>query len=183
MTKKQILELAERERVQFVNMQFTDINGIIKAVTIPVSKLSDAIDSNVWFDGSSVEGFARIFESDMYLKPDLATFAVIPWSRRSGVVTARMICDVYKPTGEPYSCDPRYILKKVLEKAKKKGWVFNTGPELEFFLFKKNEEGEIMALPHDRAGYFDMSTDMAAEIRKDMSIALAEFGIDVETLH
>lgn len=181
--KKRILELASKNNAQFINMQFTDILGILKAVTIPVSKLEDAIDHNVWFDGSSVEGFTRIFESDMYLRPDLNTFAVIPWTKNGDSTSARIVCDVYMPDGKPFSGDPRYILKKQIEEAKKLGFTFYVGPELEFFLFKKDERGEIVPLPHDKAGYFDQSSDLGVEIRKEMTFALKEMGIDVEALH
>ena len=151
-------------------------------MTIPVHKLEDVIDRNMWFDGSSVEGFTRIFESDMYLKPDLATFSVLPWTRGRGDSTARLICDVYMPDGKPFEGDPRYILKKMLKKAESMGFSFNTGPELEFFLFKKNG-GKLSPLPHDYAGYFDQTTDLATDIRKDMSLALDQMGVEVEALH
>jgi glutamine synthetase len=183
MTKKDILAQAKADDVSFVNLQFTDIHGMVKAVTIPISKLEDAIDVNVWFDGSSISGFTRIMESDMYLKLDLDTYAVVPWSRDSGAVTARIICDVYTPDNKPFEGDPRYILKKVIKEAEAMGFSYNTGPELEFFLFKKDEKGKINVLPQDTAGYFDQSTDLAGEIRKDMSYALQEFGIEVEALH
>jgi len=183
MTKKDILAKANADNVTFVNCQFTDLHGIVKAVTIPISKLEDAIEHNVWFDGSSIAGFARIMESDMYLKLDLDTYSVIPWTVDSGAVTARIICDVYMPDGEPFEGDPRYILKKVTKEASDMGFTFNTGPELEFFLFKKDENNNITVLPHDKGGYFDQSTDLAAEIRKDMTFALQAFGIDIETLH
>lgn len=182
-TKQQVLELARERNVQFVNLQFTDIVGVLKAVTIPVWKLEEAIDNNVWFDGSSIEGFARIHESDMFLKLDLDTFAVIPWTQSSPSGTlARIICDVFMPDGSPFEGDPRFILKRQLERAKQMGYVFNVGPELEFFLFKK-ENGKLTALPHDEGGYFDQTTDAAAEIRQEMTVSLQQFGIDVEALH
>ncbi|MBL7988806.1 MAG: type I glutamate--ammonia ligase [Chlorobi bacterium] len=182
-TKQQVLELARERNVQFVNLQFTDIVGVLKAVTIPVWKLEEAIDNNVWFDGSSIEGFARIHESDMFLKLDLDTFAVIPWTQSSPSGTlARIICDVFMPDGSPFEGDPRFILKRQLERAKQMGYVFNVGPELEFFLFKK-ENGKLTALPHDQGGYFDQTTDAAAEIRQEMTVSLQQFGIDVEALH
>lgn len=184
MTKEEVLNLARERNVQFVNLQFTDIVGTLKAVTIPVWKLEDAIDQNVWFDGSSIEGFTRIHESDMFLKLDLSTFAVIPWTQDSPSGTrARIICDVYMPDGEPFAGDPRYILKRQLERAREMGYVFNVGPELEFFLFKTLNGGPLAALPHDEAGYFDQTTDLAADIRQEMTFALQEFGIDVEALH
>ncbi|MGE3799498.1 MAG: glutamine synthetase family protein [Candidatus Kapaibacterium sp.] len=184
MTKTDVLNLAKENNVQFVNLQFTDIVGTLKAVTIPVWKLEDAIDQNVWFDGSSIEGFTRIHESDMFLKLDLKTFAVIPWTKKSESGTrARIICDVYMPDGTPFEGDPRYILKRQLERAKEMGYVFNVGPELEFFLFKKENGGPLQPLPHDEAGYFDQTTDLAADIRQEMTFALQAFDIDVEALH
>ncbi len=183
MTKQQVLSLAKQEKVEFINVLFTDILGLMKGITIPVSKLPDAIDSNVWFDGSSVEGFARISESDMYLKLDLDTFKVIPWSRNTRAVTALIIADVFMPDGSPFAGDPRGILKRQLARCEKLGYTFNTGPELEFFLFKKGEDGSLHAMPHDTAGYFDQASDLGTEIRKEMTFALHELGIDVEALH
>jgi glutamine synthetase len=184
MTKQDVLRLARENNVQFVNLQFTDIVGTLKAVTIPVWKLEDAIDQNVWFDGSSIEGFTRIHESDMFLKLDLNTFAVIPWTVDSKSGTrARIICDVFMPDGTPFEGDPRGILKRQLERAAKLGFAFNVGPELEFFLFKRDPEGGITPIPHDEAGYFDQTTDAATEIRQEMTFALQAFGIDVEALH
>ncbi|HVK40404.1 MAG TPA: type I glutamate--ammonia ligase [Candidatus Kapabacteria bacterium] len=183
LTKQDVLRLAKEHDVQFVNLQFTDIVGTLKAVTIPVWKLEDAIDQNVWFDGSSIEGFTRVHESDMFLKPDLSTFAVIPWTAGSTSGTrARIICDVFMPDGRPFEGDPRGILKRQIERANKLGYAFNVGPELEFFLFKR-ENGGITPIPHDEAGYFDQTTDAASEIRQEMAFALQAFGIDVEALH
>lgn len=181
-TKEQVMEMCEKLEVKFVNMQFSDILGVSKAITIPIHKLSEAIDHNVWFDGSSIEGFTRIYESDMYLKPDLDTFAVLPWTKDGPDVTARLICDVYMPDDTPFEGDPRYILRRQMEEAKNLGFTFNTGPELEFFLFKKAGH-KLEALPHDQAGYFDMSTDLAADVRRDMSLALDQMGVEVEALH
>lgn len=180
---RDILQRAQREKVEFVQLQFTDLNGILKGVTIPITKLESALEDGLWFDGSSIEGFTRIFESDMYLKLDKNTYAVIPWTKNSTVpVSARFICDVYMPDGSPFEGDPRYILKKQLDRAAKLGYIFNVGPELEFFLFNK-ENHKLLPLPHDKAGYFDQTTDLAVEIRQEMTKALAGFGIDVEALH
>ncbi|MCC7431058.1 type I glutamate--ammonia ligase [bacterium] len=184
LTKQDILNRAKEEKVEFVNLQFTDLLGIIKALTIPISKLEDAIDMNAWFDGSSIEGFTRIAESDMYLKPDLETFAVIPWTKNSSSgVIARIICDVYMPDDTPFEGDPRYILKKQLKRVEEMGYIFNVGPELEFFLFEKDANGKPILTTHDEAGYFDQTTDLGIEIRKEMSSALSAFNIDVEALH
>src|SRR3989339_1195784 len=160
-SKEEVLTICEREKVKFVDLQFSDLLGQTKSVTIPLSKLSEAIDANVWFDGSSIEGFARIFESDMYLKLDLATFAILPWTRDNGNITARVICDVFKPSGEPYESDPRFILKTQLARATSMGLSYFVGPELEFYLLKRDECGKIVPLPHDHAGYFDYATDEA----------------------
>ncbi len=182
MTKSEVLSLAKEQKVAFINVMFTDLLGVMKALTIPVSKLEDAIEQNVWFDGSSIEGFARISESDMYLKLDLNTFTVIPWSKGTRAVTALIIADVYMPDGSPFEGDPRGILKRQIKRAEEMGYQFNTGPELEFFLFKKNGDS-LAPLPHDTAGYFDQTTDLASDIRKEMTFALHELGIDVEALH
>lgn len=182
-TKEMVMDMARDYGVQFVDMQFTDIFGVLKAVTIPVHKLADALEHNVWFDGSSIEGFTRITESDMYLKPDFNTFAVLPWTRDKEDVTARLICDVYLPDGTAFEGDPRRILKRQLEELAKLGFSFNTGPELEFFLFRKDEKGTLQPLPHDDAGYFDQSTDLALSIRRHMAFALDEMGVEVEALH
>ena len=182
MTKEKILEQVKKDNVKFVLLQFTDILGIVKSLTIPVQHLADSLGYGTWFDGSSVEGFARIAESDMFLKPDASTYAVIPWLNSEDGNTARFICDVYKPDGSQFEGDPRFILKKAVAEAKEMGFEYNTGPELEFFLFKK-ENNIVEALPHDKAGYFDLTTDQAYEIRRDMTLALEKFGINVEASH
>ncbi|HEY65566.1 MAG TPA: type I glutamate--ammonia ligase [Caldilineae bacterium] len=179
---ERVREVIERTHVEFINLQFTDIVGSVKQVTIPVSEWDVAVQHGIWFDGSSIEGFARIAESDMYLKPDLSTFAVIPWESE-GLVTARCICDVYTPKGEPFIGDPRYVLKRVLAEAEEMGFVYQTGPELEFFLFRPGPDGRPTTTPHDSAGYFDVSTDMAHRVRRQMVKALNEFGIAVEAAH
>lgn len=182
-TKEMILDMAEEYAVQFVDFQFTDMNGVLKAVTLPVHKLEDAIDNDVWFDGSSIAGFTAITESDMILRPDLNSFAVLPWTLDSEDVTARLICDVLLPDGQPYEGDPRYILKRQLEEAAKLGFTFNVGPELEFFLFHTDEEGKPMMKPHDGAGYFDQYSDLGLELRRHMAFALDMMGIEIERMH
>jgi glutamine synthetase len=168
--------------IQFINLQFTDIMGVAKSVGLPVKMWSEVLDHGLWFDGSSVEGFARIAESDMLLHPDLDTFAVVPWD--SDVTTARVLCDVHLPTGEPFPGDPRNVLKRALAEAAKLGYEYFTGPELEFFLFKPHTDGTLVPLtPHDEAGYFDVSTDLAHSVRRQMVTALNAFGITVEALH
>ena len=181
-TVKKVAAVIKASNIQFINLQFTDIMGVVKSVGIPVEMWADVLDHGLWFDGSSVQGFARIAESDMLLHPDLDTFAVIPWD--TDVPTARVICDVHLPTGEPFGGDPRQILKRALAAAKKMGYEYFTGPELEFFLFKPHADGTLAPLtPHDEAGYFDVSTDLAHSVRRQMVTALHQFGITVEALH
>lgn len=178
------IEAAKARGIRFVQLQFTDILGVVKAVTIPMGRLEDSVRHGTWFDGSSVEGFTRIAESDQYLAPDMATFNEIPWQPGSGPRgTARVICDVFTPRGEPFEGDPRYVLRRQVERARRLGFVVNTGPELEFFLLRRGEDGSIQPLPHDQAGYFDYSTDLAQEVRQDMVDALEAFGIRVEAAH
>jgi glutamine synthetase len=185
------IEAAKEHNIRFVQLQFTDIIGAVKSVTIPLHQLEASVEHGTWFDGSSVEGFTRIAESDQYLKPDMSTFAEIPWQPGHGTLgagpmgsrgTARVICDVYTPNGEPFAGDPRFVLRRQLERARKLGYIWNAGPELEFFLFRR-ENGELKPLPHDSAGYFDFSTDLAQEVRQDMVNALEAFGIRVEAAH
>jgi glutamine synthetase len=183
MTKQDVLQIAEERSVKFVHLQFTDIMGIVKGITIPIHELSTALDTGIWFDGSSIQGFARIAESDMYLVPDTDTFAIIPWESTADEATARLICDVYTPAGEPFAGAPRMVLKEAMAKAEEMGYIFNTGPELEFFLFLYDEEGTPVLLPHDEGGYFDYSTDQAIEVRKEMVGALEALGISVEASH
>ena len=180
---KEILERIERDNVKFIQLQFTDLHGMIKSVTILKENVIESLTKGTWFDGSSVEGFTRISESDMYLKPDPNTYAVLPWASPTGV-TARFICDVYTPNGNPFEGDPRYILKKVLREAEELGLEFNVGPELEFFLFKRSESGKVVPKAHDAVGYFDFSPgDLAKEVRKEIVLALEFLGIDIEALH
>jgi glutamine synthetase len=178
------IEKAKADGIRFVQLQFTDILGIVKAVTIPIHQMESSVRHGTWFDGSSIEGFTRIAESDQYLMPDMDTFAEIPWQKGAGPRgTARVICDVFTPRGEPFVGDPRYVLRRQVERARKLGYVVNMGPELEFFLFNRDAHGKIAPLPHDLAGYFDFSTDLAQEIRQDMVDALEAFGIRVEAAH
>jgi glutamine synthetase len=179
---EQVLTRTQEEGVRFVNLQFTDVVGVVKSVTIPVSQLPAAIDHGKWFDGSSIEGFARIAESDMYLVPDLTTFQVIPWERQDNS-TARLICWVYSPNGDLFPGDPRYVLWRALREAEELGYGFYAGPELEFFLFRRGDNGKVQPLPHDQAGYFDLSTDLAYSVRKEMVNDLEAMGIQVETSH
>jgi glutamine synthetase len=176
-----IIAQAEKDKVRFVNLQFTDLMGIVKSVAIPLHQFEDACISGKWFDGSSIEGFARIAESDMFLVPDLSTWAVMPWER-GDESTARAICWVYNPNGDLFEGDPRMVLARAMDYAANLGYKFNTGPELEFFLFK-DRVGDIASATHDVGGYFDLTGDMGADVRKDMVNALEGMGIKVETSH
>jgi glutamine synthetase len=190
--KQQVFEQAQAAHVRFVSLQFTDIMGIVKNVHIPFHKFGDAVDHGLWFDGSSVEGFARIHESDMFLDPDLDTFGIIPWERSETNCTAKVICDVYTPDGESFAGDPRGVLRRQIKRAEEEGFRYMTGPELEFFMLRrthldgfKDRDGmpDVQALPHDQAGYFDLTTDDASNVRKEMVEALEELGIIVEASH
>lgn len=175
-------EIIKRNNIRFLRLQFSDIIGVVKQVTIPIDLWDEAVENGVWFDGSSVEGFARIAESDMYLVPDLTTFAPIPWEME--LSTARVICDVFTPDGEPFAGDPRFVLKRQLDRAKEMGFEFRVGPELEFFLFRIHPDGSLFPLePQDEAGYFDVSTDLAHSVRRQMIDALNALGIRVEAAH
>ena len=184
------LKLADERNLRFVSLQFTDIVGAVKSVQVPMHQLEEAVERGKWFDGSSIEGFARIAESDMFLVPDLDTFSAIPWEPGIGADgkqklhtgSARVICDVFMPNGEPFAGDPRGVLKRQLARARDKGYILNTGPELEFFLLRR-ADGGVQTLPHDAAGYFDLSEDLGTEVRKEMMNALEDFGIRVETAH
>ncbi|MFA4827873.1 MAG: glutamine synthetase family protein [Thermodesulfovibrionales bacterium] len=175
-----VLEKAKKDKVIFINLQFTDMLGCLKEVTAPVQSLPDIMKYGAWFDGSSVEGFARIHESDLYLKPDPSTYSVIPWLNSQDGNTARLICDIYSPDGSPFEGDPRFILKNALKKASEMGFEYDVGPELEFFLFRN---GQDKLMPLDNSGYFDLATDESHNIMREITSALETFGIDVEASH
>ncbi len=182
-SKEDVLSKAEKEDVKFIKLHFSDIFGNIKSVTISSSDLGEAFDKGVWFDGSSIEGFARIAESDMYLMPDPSTFAVLPWRPKEKGV-ARIICDVYTPDAKHFEGDPRYVLRRATQKAEEMGYEFNVGPELEFFLFKFNGADGTDPVPQDVGGYFDYAPrDLASDVRRDIIFGLESMGLKVETSH
>lgn len=182
-TKQDIMRLVEEEDIEFIRLQFTDMFGTLKNVAITASQLEKALDNKCMFDGSSIEGFVRIDESDMYLYPDLNTFEIFPWRPQHGKV-ARMICDVYRPNGTPFEGDPRYILKKVLKEAADMGYTFNVGPECEFFLFHTDDEGRPTTISHEKAGYFDISPlDLGENARRDIILTLEDMGFEIEASH
>lgn len=182
-TRKDILRMVEEEDVGFIRLQFTDIFGTMKNVAITTSQLEKALDNQIMFDGSSIEGFARIEESDMYLYPDLNTFEIFPWRPQQGKV-ARLICDVYKTDGTAFESDPRYILKKVMTEARSMGYEFNVGPECEFFLFHTDDDGLPTTLSHECASYFDLGPlDLGENARRDMVLTLEDMDFEIEASH
>jgi glutamine synthetase len=176
-----ILAAAEAAGVRFVSLEFTDVVSMAKAVTIPLDQFPDTLERGKWFDGSSLESFARIAESDMYLRPDPNTFTIIPWHDGKGTM-ARVICDVVTPNGDRFEGDPRAALIRALEDAAAAGYDYYTAPELEFFLFQ-TFDGSFRPLPHDRGGYFDLTTDLAAAVRREIVDALLAMGIAIEASH
>ena len=177
-----MLERIEQDGVKFIRLQFSDLMGQPKNVAIPVSQAEKALTDGIGFDGSSIEGFVRIEESDMILKPDTATYTILPWRPAESRV-ARFICDVHKANGQPFEVDPRYVLKRMLADAVKDGFVFNTGPELEFFLFRM-VDGKPTTEFQDTGGYFDLApTDLAENVRRDIILALTEMGFEIEASH
>ncbi|HBQ85065.1 MAG TPA: type I glutamate--ammonia ligase [Syntrophomonas sp.] len=181
--KRELLEKVKEYDVRFVRLQFTDIAGILKNIAIPVRQLEKALDGELMFDGSSINGFADISESDMYLVPDPDTFVIFPWRSSNGKV-ARFICDVYNPDGKPFSGCPRNNLKRVLKEAEALGYTMKVGPEAEFFLFLADENGQATTQTQDEAGYFDLAPlDLGENARRDMDTTLEEMGFEIEASH
>ncbi len=182
-TKDDVLRIVEEEDVEFIRLQFTDIFGTLKNMAITSSQLEKALSNKCMFDGSCIERFARIEESDMYLYPDKDSFAIFPWRPQQGKV-ARFICDVHCSDGTPYEGDSRYILKKALKKAEDMGYVFNVGPELEFFLFDTDDSGRPTTETNEKAGYFDLGPlDLGENVRRDMVLTLEDMGFEIESSH
>ncbi len=182
-TKQDIIRLVEEEDVEFIRLQFTDIFGNLKNMAVTASQLEKALNNGCMFDGSSIEGFARIEESDMCLHPDLDTFEVFPWRPQQGKV-ARLICDIYRPNGEPFEGDPRYILKRAIREAETMGYTFEVGPECEFFLFNTDENALPTTITHEKAGYFDLGpVDFGENARRDIVLTLEDMGFVIESSH
>jgi glutamine synthetase len=182
-TREDIIRIVKEEDVKFIRLQFTDILGTLKNVTITPGQLEKALNNQCMFDGSSIEGFVRIEESDMYLHPDINTFALFPWYSQNGRI-ARLICDIYLPDGKPFEGDPRHVLKKQVERAARLGYTFNVGSECEFFLFNTDEFGHPTTITHDTAGYFDLGpADMGESCRRDICLNLEEMGFEIEASH
>ncbi len=182
-TKEDIIRRVMEEDIQFIRMQFTDIFGQLKNVAITASQIEKAVNNQIMIDGSSIEGFVRIEESDQYLWPDLDTFSVLPWRPQYGKV-ARLICDVHNPDGTPFVGDPRSVLKRVLRRADDLGFTFNVGPELEFFLFQTDENGKPTTQTSDEAGYFDLGPlDHGESTRREICLSLEQMGFEIEASH
>ncbi|MCD6355903.1 MAG: glutamine synthetase, partial [Anaerolineaceae bacterium] len=181
MDKKEILERVKKDNVKFISFQFSDVTGKVKSVDAPVNQLESALDNGIWFDGSSVQGFARIQESDMHLRIDMNTYAVLPWTPED-LRKARFFCDIMTPDEGPFPGDPRGVLKRMMAELKEKGIVFNCGTEPEFFLFKHN--GGMHPVPHDVGGYFDFSADdEAGQVRTELMYQLNSMGLEIEVGH
>ena len=182
-TREDILRMVEEEDVGFIRLQFTDMYGTLKNVAITSSQLEKALDNECMFDGSAIEGFARMEDSDMYLRPDLNTFEIFPWRPQQGKV-ARLLCDVQKADGSMFESDPRYVLKKVIAEAKEMGYTFDVGPECEFFLFHTDEDGLPTTFSHEKASYFDLGPlDLGENARRDIVLTLEDMGFEVEESH
>jgi glutamine synthetase len=183
MDQKDILNRVKADEIKYISYQFVDINGVVKSVDAPVERLEIALDDGIWFDGSSVEGFSRIQESDMHLRIDPDSYAILPWTP-SEMRRARFFCDIYTPDGKPFEGDPRGMLRKSLASLKKRGYIYNVGTEPEFFLFRRNENGGTHPVPHDVGGYFDFSpNDEAVSVRTELMDALRSMGLEVEVGH
>lgn len=184
-TNEEIMQTINNKNIKFIRLQFTDILGIVKNVAITAAQMEKALKEGIWFDGSSIEGFVRIQESDMRLEPDPETFAILPWKQTDNEdeVTARIICDVTDSDGTPFEGDPRYKLKQVIEEAKEMNYNLLAGPEPEFFVFEK-ENGSPTTTPHDSGGYFDFAPkDLASDLRRDIVITLEKMGFEIEASH
>jgi glutamine synthetase len=183
--EQDVLDQIESKDVDFLRLQFTDILGTVKNVSVPARQAEKAFTEGIYFDGSSIEGFVRIQESDMRLKPDPETFAVLPWRDKEDSAAARMICDVIDTsTGEPFEGDPRYVLKQALDRAKEMGYTVNAAPEPEFFLFEEDEDGHATTETNDHGGYFDLAPkDLASDVRRDIIYGLEDMGFEVEASH
>ena len=182
-TKEDIWRMIEEEDVEFIRLQFTDIFGTLKNVAVTTSQLERVLNNEIMFDGASIEGFARVEQSDMFLRPDLDTFAIFPWRPQQGKV-ARFLCDIYRPDGTPFAGDPRHVLKRTVQEAAEMGYQMDVGPECEFFLFHTDDNGLPTTITHEHAGYFDLSPlDLGENARRDMILNLEEMGFEIESSH
>ena len=183
-TKEDIKRIVREENIEFIHLQFTDLMGTMKNVSVTAEQLDKVLENEIMFDGSSVDGFVRIEESDMYLHPDLSTFVIYPWSIGSGAAEARLICDTYNTDGTPFEGCPRNILKRAIKTASEMGYTMNVGPECEFYLFNTDAGGRLTLDTNDKAAYFDLApVDKGEAARKDMVMMLKKFGFEIEAAH
>jgi glutamine synthetase len=184
LSKDEIKSLIVENNIKFIRLQFVDINGHVKNMAVPADRIDSVLDNEIMLDGSSIKGFRSIETSDMYFYPDRTTFAILPWRGKETSNVARLICDIYNPDGTPFEGCPRTNLKRVLEEAKKLGYTINFGPEAEFFLFKKDENGKPVAVTHDAAGYYDLGPDdLGEDLRAEMVHTLQKMGFEIEASH
>ncbi|MBP3925238.1 type I glutamate--ammonia ligase [bacterium] len=183
-TRADIKSLIEEHNIKFIKLQFVDINGQVKNMTIPSAHIDKVLDNEIMLDGSSIKGFRSIETSDMYFYPDINTFQILPWRERDGVNSARLICDIYNSDGTPFEGCPRCNLKRVMKEAEKMGFSMNMGPEAEFFLFAKDKDGKVTTTTQDRAGYYDVGPeDLGEDVRSDIVLTLQKMGFDIEASH
>jgi len=183
-TREDIKGFIEEYNIKFIKLQFVDINGQVKNLAIPSEHIDKALDNEMMLDGSSIKGFRSIETSDMFFHPDINTFQILPWRGKDGINSARLICDIYNADGTPFEGCPRCNLKRVMKEAEKYGFSMNVGPEAEFFLFSKDENGKALPITHDRAGYYDVGPeDLGEDVRSDIVLTLQEMGFDIEASH
>ena len=183
-TKEEIISLIKEYNIKFIKLQFVDINGQVKNMSIPSEHIDKALDNEIMLDGSSIKGFRSIETSDMFFHPDINSFQILPWRNKEGVNSARLICDIYNADGTPFEGCPRCNLKRVMEKAKRMGYSMNIGPEAEFFLFSRDKDGNVTTETQDSAGYYDVGPeDLGEDIRSDIVLTLQEMGFDIEASH
>ncbi len=183
-TREEVKELIKEYNIKFIKLQFVDINGQVKNISLPSEQIDKALDNEIMLDGSSIKGFRSIETSDMFFHPDINSFQILPWRERDGVNAARLICDIYNADGTPFEGCPRCNLKRVMEAAEKMGFSMNIGPEAEFFLFAKDKDGNITTRTQDHAGYYDVGPeDLGEDVRGDIVLTLKEMGFDIEASH
>ncbi len=183
-TREEVKELIKEYNIKFIKLQFVDINGQVKNISLPSEQIDKALDNEIMLDGSSIKGFRSIETSDMFFHPDINSFQILPWREHNGINVARLICDIYNADGTPFEGCPRCNLKRVMEAAEKMGFSMNIGPEAEFFLFAKDKEGDITTQTQDHAGYYDVGPeDLGEDVRGDIVLTLKEMGFDIEASH
>ena len=183
-TREEIKELIKQYDIKFIKLQFVDINGQVKNMSIPSEHIDKVLDNEIMLDGSSIKGFRSIETSDMFFHPDINSFQILPWREHNGINVARLICDIYNADGTPFEGCPRCNLKRVMQTAEKMGFSMNIGPEAEFFLFSKDENGNVTTKTQDHAGYYDVGPeDLGEDVRSDIVLTLQEMGFDIEASH